>query len=97
MFIWKRRCTVPSKKESDKQQISDIVFRNETSKNEKQTKQCFESVYDKQAPAVRDRENKVDFIDYPSEEFSTKNHCLSPPPYVLHDPTKSSEKCMIDG
>ena len=88
---------MPSKKESDKQQISDTVFRNETSKNEKQTKQCFESVYDKQAPAVRDRENKVDFIDYPSEEFSTKNHCLSPPPYVLHDPTKSSEKCMIDG
>ena len=42
-------------------------------------------------------ENKVDFIDYPSEEFSTKNHCLSPPPYVLHDPTKSSEKCAIDG
>ena len=88
---------MPSKKESDKQQISDIVFRNETSKNEKQTKQCFESVYEKQAPAVRDRENKVDFIDYPSDEFSTKNHCLSPPPYVLHDPTKSSEKYMIDG
>ena len=49
---------MPSKKESNEQQISDIVFRNETSKNDKQTKQCFQSVYENQAPAVHEGENR---------------------------------------